>query len=125
MQHAQPNRLRRAVAFAVLAALLGLVSLTVTQCTTVGDRLTGVGVTRGVARATPTTCAKACQDLYADLYKLEQKRHQAQEYYCNSLSGQEQQNCKADESARHVAAKDQLTAEKIACQSPCSARTGG
>ena len=115
MQHARPNRLRRAVAFAVLAALLGLVSLTVTQCTMVGDNLTGVGVTR----SGPTTCTKACNDLYDLLFKLESKRHQSEVDYCNSLSGQEQQDCKAVESARHVAAKAQLTADKVACQDGC------
>ena len=68
MQHARPNRLRRAVAFVVLAALLGLVSLTLSQCTMVGDNLTGVGLS-GVG---PTSCVKQCNDLYKMLYDQEQ-----------------------------------------------------
>jgi len=115
MQHARPNRLRRAVAFALLAALLGLVSLTVSQCTMVGDSLTGVGA----MRSAPTTCTKSCNDLYALLYKLEQKTHQAQTDLCQALPVEEQQECHAIEAARHAAAKDQLAAGKDACQAGC------
>ncbi|HEY3216410.1 MAG TPA: hypothetical protein VGK93_07950 [Candidatus Eisenbacteria bacterium] len=116
MQHARPNRLRRAVAFAALAVLLGLVSLTVSQCTMVGDSLTGVGVTRSA----PTTCLKQCNDYYALLFKLEQKRHDAENDLCQQLpTNEERQACTAAESARHQAAKDLLTAEKKACQDGC------
>ena len=102
MQHARPNRLRRAVAFAVLAALLGLVSLTVTQCTMVGDNLTGVGVTR----SGPTTCIKACNDLYDLLYKLEVKRHQAENDLCQLLPpGPEKNACLTAEAARELCPK--------------------
>ncbi len=116
MQHARPNRLRRAVAFATLAALLGLVSLTVSQCTMVGDSLTGVGLTRSA----PTTCIKACNDYYDLLYKLEQKRHDAENDLCNALPpGPEKNDCLTAESARHSAAKDQLAIDKKACQDGC------
>jgi len=70
MQHASHNRLRRAVVFAALAALLGVVSLTLSQCTMVGDNLTGVGLTS----TAPTTCVKQCNNLYDLLFKLEQKK---------------------------------------------------
>lgn len=115
MQHARPHRLRRAVAYAVLAALLGVVSLTLSQCTMVGDSLTGVNL----KRVGPTTCIKQCNDLFALLYKLEQKRHIAENEQCNMLSGQAAQDCKAIESDTHTANKAQLTADKIACQNNC------
>jgi hypothetical protein len=115
MQHARPNRLRRAVAYAALAVLLGVVSLTLAQCTMVGDSLTGVDLVRGGA----TTCLKLCNDKYALFFKIEQKSHNSNLEQCNLLSGQEQQDCKAAESARHEAAKAQLTADKIACQDNC------
>jgi hypothetical protein len=56
MQHARLNRLRRAVSYIVLAAALGVVSFTLTQCTLVDS--TGVGLDRNA----PTTCIKACND---------------------------------------------------------------
>src|SRR5262249_28085744 len=71
MQHARPHRLRRAVAFAALAALLGLAALTLSQCTLVGDSLTGVNLD-GVG---PTSCVKQCNDFYAIAYKREQRVH--------------------------------------------------
>ena len=122
MQHARPNRLRRAVAFAVLAALLGLVSLTVTQCTMVGDNLTGVGFTRSA----PTTCSKSCLDLYDLLFKLEAKRHQAETDLCNAIPDvTERQVCKDLESDRHVAAKQKLTGDKQACTNGCHHQGAG
>jgi len=57
MQHARPNRLRRAVAYAALAALLGVITLVLSQCTMVGDNVTGIGLDR-VARG---ACKQDCQ----------------------------------------------------------------
>lgn len=58
MQHARPNRLRRAVAYAALAALLGVVTLVLSQCTMVGDNVTGVGI----ERSQRATCLQDCKD---------------------------------------------------------------
>jgi hypothetical protein len=58
MQHARPNRLRRAVAYAALAALLGVVTLVLSQCTMVGDNVTGVGI----ERSDRATCVQNCKD---------------------------------------------------------------
>jgi len=57
MQHARPNRLRRAVAYAALAALLGVITLLLSQCTMVGDNVTGVGLDRAGRGA----CKQNCQ----------------------------------------------------------------
>ena len=57
MQHARPNRLRRAVAYAALAALLGVVTLVLSQCTMVGD-ITGVGL----ERSERANCVQNCKD---------------------------------------------------------------
>jgi len=116
MQHASHNRLRRAVVFAALAALLGVVSLTLSQCTMVGDNLTGVGLTS----TAPTTCVKQCNNLYDLLFKLEQKKHAAEIDICQSLDdNQAKADCLAAEDARHQQAKADLTAGKIACQDNC------
>jgi len=67
MQHARPNRLRRAVVYAALATLLGVVSLTLSQCTQVGDSLTGVGRISNK----PVSCKKQCDKDYNTLKKQE------------------------------------------------------
>lgn len=115
MQHARPNRLRRAVAYAALAAVLGVAAITLTQCTMVGDSLNGVQLERG----RPTTCLKQCNDLYAVLYKLEQKRHDAANDLCNGLPQAEKGPCLVAEDANHQANKAALTAAKIDCQNNC------
>jgi len=121
MQHARPNRLRRAVAFVVLAALLGLVSLTLSQCTMVGDNLTGVGLS-GVG---PTSCVKQCNDLYKVLYDLEQKRHDTDVEACQNLPQPYKGTCLTSEDLRHQAAKDALTSGKIDCQNNCHRQGSG
>jgi hypothetical protein len=115
MQHARPNRLRRAVAYAALAAVLGVTAITLTQCTMVGDSLNGVSLERG----RPTTCVKQCNDLYAVLYKLEQKRHDASNDICNQLPQGDKAPCLAAEDATHQANKAGLAAAKIDCQNGC------
>jgi hypothetical protein len=79
------------------------------------DSLTGVRV----HSIGPTTCTKQCNDAFAAAFKEEQKTHTANMEACNLLSGSAQQDCKASESARHEAAKTQLTADKISCQDNC------
>lgn len=122
MQHARPSRLRRAVAFAALAGLLGIGSVTLTQCTMVGDNLTGVDLERG----RPTTCIKQCNDLFNFLYEVESKRHNAAQEICQSLeNGPDQQACQAAESAQHNANKDGLNQGKIDCQNNCHRQGSG
>ena len=121
MQHARPNRLRRAVAYAALAAVLGVVALTLSQCTMVGDSLNGVSLERG----RPTTCIKKCNDLYAMLYKLEQKRHDAANDICQQLTGIDRTNCLDTETAQHQANKNALAQGKIDCQNNCHRQGSG
>jgi hypothetical protein len=65
MQHARPNRLRRAVAYAALAALLGVVTLLLSQCMMVGDNVTGVSLNKSAqanCNANCNTVKAACID---------------------------------------------------------------
>lgn len=121
MQHARPNRLRRAVAFAALAALLGLAALTLSQCTLVGDSLSGVNLD-GVG---PTSCVKQCNDFYAIAYKREQKIHDSNNDLCQSLPQELRADCLAAETARHEAAKATLSQGKIDCQNNCHRQGAG
>jgi hypothetical protein len=79
------------------------------------DSLTGVKL----STIGPTTCTKQCNDTYAAAFKEEQKTHIGNQDACNLLADGPQQECKAAESARHEAAKTQLTADKISCQNNC------
>lgn len=115
MQHARPNRLRRAVTFAALAALLGLVSLTLSQCTMVGDSLTGVSLDRNG----PTSCVKQCNDFYKGEFDREQKLHETNVEGCLALDQPARGECLAAEDARHIAAMEALGAAKIECQNNC------
>jgi len=121
MQHARPNRLRRAIAYAALAALLGVISLTLSQCTMVGDSLTGVQL----ERSGPTTCIKQCNDLYKTLFAAEQKRHLAAIEACQALSGEAKNACLEAESATHSANQDALGQAKIDCQNNCHRQGAG
>lgn len=98
---------------AVGAVVIALVALA--GCTFMGDSLTGVQVNG----AGPTTCVKQCNDLYATLYKEEQKLHDTNVEACQALSQPDKGNCLTAETARHEAAKAALSAGKIECQNNC------
>ena len=121
MQHARLSRLRRAVAFAALAGLLAVGSLTLSQCTMVGDNLTGVELERGQ----PTTCIKMCNDSYALLFSQEQKRHQAAVEACQALSQPAKGDCLAAEDALHTTNMNALGQGKIDCQNNCHRQGSG
>jgi hypothetical protein len=121
MQHARPHRLRRAVVFAALAAMLGLVALTLSQCTLVGDSLTGVNLD-GVG---PTSCVKQCNDFYAIAFKREQKIHDQNNEICQQLDQPAKGECLVNETARHEAAKTALGNGKIDCQNNCHRQGSG
>src|SRR5262245_9129788 len=115
MQHARPTRLGRAAAFAVLAMFLGVVALSLSQCTMVGDSLTGVDLSKG----RPTTCIKQCNDFYAMQYDNEQKLYAQNKENCQQLSQPAKDNCLAAELARHQAKMAELGQAKIDCQNNC------
>ncbi len=115
MQHARPIRLGRAVVYAALLTLLGVVSLTLSQCTMVGDSITGVDLNRG----RPTTCIKQCNDLYKMLFDDEQKLHISNNEACLALPQPDKDACLAAEKARHDAEMDRLGQAKIGCQDGC------
>jgi hypothetical protein len=121
MMNARPNRIRRAVVFASLATLLGVVSLTLSQCTMVGDNLTGVGLNR----ATPTRCTKVCSDAYQILHEQEMKLHKTNQEICKALPQATQGPCLVAEDARHTAKMAQLIAGQDACDAACHSQGTG
>jgi hypothetical protein len=121
MQHARHRRLRRAAVYVALAMMLGVVSLTLTQCRMVGDKTTGVRLFRGQ----PTTCIKQCNDAYKLLYDEEQKLHRTNVENCQALPQPDQGECLVAEEARHTARKLELGQAKIDCQNNCHHQGAG
>jgi hypothetical protein len=122
MMNARPNRIRRAVVYASLATLLGVVSLTLSQCTMVGDNLTGVGLNR----ATPTRCTKVCSDAYQILHEQEQKLHKTNQELCQALEPESLKGpCLVAEDARHTAKMADLIAGQDACDAACHSQGTG
>ena len=115
MQHARPNRLRRAFAYAALAALLGVVAFTLSQCTMVGDNLTGVGSDR----AKPTDCFHKCILDAQIAAAAEVKRYQAEKEACGGDAA-----CEAAATAKHDANMAAINAGKVECQNSCNHRQG-
>jgi len=116
MQHARPNRLRRAVVYAALATLLGVVSLTLSQCTQVGDSLTGVGRISNK----PVSCKKQCDKDYNAMKKQESALHKANLKACASDAA-----CKSAENARHNSALASLQQQRDACKANCHKQGAG
>ena len=133
MQHARPTRNVSWLPAAVLAAGFGAALLLVAGCVQVGDRLTGVDLSRG----RPTTCIKQCNDLYKQLYDDEQKAHAEAKALCDAVNCaalpkpdqqaciDARQACQAAEAARHAAAMDALNQGKINCQNNCHHQGSG
>jgi hypothetical protein len=110
------SRLRRVVVYVALATLLGAVSLTLSQCTLVGDSLTGVGLNKGNA----TNCIAQCSNLYATLSQEEQKLHLMNLDLCGGNLA-----CIEAENARHLAADAALKNGKEECKANCHVQGGG
>ena len=121
MQHARHRRIRRAAVYVALAMMLGVVSLTLTQCQMVGDSLNGVRLFKGQ----PTTCIKKCNDDYKVLYDAEQKLHDTNVENCQALPQPDRANCLAAEDARHTARMAELGQAKTNCQNNCHHQGAG
>jgi hypothetical protein len=116
MQLARHTRLRRAIAYTALTALLGVVSLTLSQCTQVGDSLTGVGLNAGK----PISCKAQCDQTRNLAQKAEDSLHKVNMQACGSNAA-----CKSAENARHLAAQHAIDAARDACKANCHKQGAG
>ena len=116
MQHARHTHLRRAVVYTALAALLGVVAITLTQCTQVGDNLTGIGLISNK----PVSCKAQCTKDYNAAVKQENALHKANLQACGSDAA-----CKSAENSRHNAALAALAAQRDACKANCHKQGAG
>jgi len=107
---------RRRIANLTLAALLATACVTLSQCTQVGDQLTGVSL----SKSKPVSCKHQCQDDFNMLQRQEASLHKANMKACGSDAA-----CKSAENARHSAAMQQLTDQLQACKANCHKQGAG
>src|SRR5262249_42386295 len=120
MQLARHNRRGRSALYAVLTAFLGIVSITLVQCTMVGDNTTGVKLLKNNTNA----CIKDCNDRYKILFDQEQQLHHTNVESCQALAEADRGDCLAAEGARHSARMDELSQGKVDCQNSCHNQGG-
>ena len=116
MRHNLLSRVRGVLVYAVLVTLLGIASLTLTQCTQVSDTVTGVGLSHGRRHS----CIGECQRSLVHLTTLERRRHHVNLRLCNDDS-----KCEAAENARYRAALESLYQAYRECRAHCHRQGGG
>lgn len=109
---------RRALSLLSLAALLGVTSVTLTQCRAVEDNLTGVSAS--LARGGPGNCLSRCAQEYADMQREEQETHLANMAACEG-----DPVCIALEKARNTEAKEAIRVGREECFDDCHYQSGG
>jgi hypothetical protein len=87
IDHRNP-RLRRGFAFVALAALLGLSSISLTQCRLVNDTVTGVDLSASAGLSSKKNgCKKRCKEQEKAARKAEQERHKRAVKACGGRNG--------------------------------------
>ena len=116
MHLASHRVLRRASIFGALLALLGLASMSLTQCTMVNDNVTGVSF----AAAQANKCLKDCRKDYDSATRAEFKLNQRNRKACDGEAV-----CLAIEAQRHREALIVLEQSYAACRAECHHQGGG
>jgi hypothetical protein len=114
----QRSQQRSFVARLSLAVLLVLSVLTLSRCTLVGDRLTGVDVAR--SRQAPVPCIVECQRVANEEIRVESVLHVSNVNACDGDA-----DCLADEESRHEAAVNDIQAGREVCVDGCHDQGGG
>ena len=99
-------------AFIIVA---GSALVVIVGCTMVGDRLTGARLNRSV----PTTCVRACNDLYRTLVDRERKLHAANVEFCRRRPQPDRGACLDAEGGRHSAEMARLEQARVDCLDGC------
>ena len=116
MHLASHRVLRRASIYGALLTLLGLASLSLTQCTMIDDNLTGVSLSTAKA----DKCLKDCKHTFDAATREEFRLNKRNRRECdNSLV------CLAVEAERHREALAVIEAEYEACRADCHHQGGG
>ena len=119
MHPVRPRRfLRRASAYGVLAALIALVAISLSQCrmVNVDDSASGIGfATRDAGR-----CITDCNRTYNDSIRVESDRHVAAVRACSGV-----RSCLEAEELFHETAVNRIQAGRRDCQENCHHQGGG
>jgi hypothetical protein len=111
-----PPRLRRALSFSGLAVVLAFTSLTLSQCRSVADRVTGVQPLTSQS----TDCIDRCRDIYRISIIIENAIHQIKLRICGSNA-----SCVATENARHTAVLAKIEQNRLDCLKDCHNQGAG
>lgn len=110
-------RMSRALSLTLLVAVLGLGSLTLTQCKMVADRIVGVDV---LHNRRPGECLRECRDEYREDVERENDKHRERVRKCRRNT-----DCLDQEEARHLAALADLRKVRDDCINSCHHQGGG
>jgi hypothetical protein len=114
----QRSQQRSFIARLSLAVLLVLSVVTLSRCTLVSDRLTGVD-SRSFRKA-PVPCIVECQRVANEQIRVESVLHVSNVKACDGDA-----DCLADEESRHEAAVNDIQAGREGCVGGCHDQGGG
>jgi hypothetical protein len=118
------KRLIRGSRFAVLAALLTVAAVGLTQCRMVGENVTGIE-TESHRFSSRERCMSKCEKFYRDARALEDLRHRLALRKCDRLGKKDEDACRRAEDRLHQAILRKLDELKKACKNKCYNEGGG
>jgi hypothetical protein len=118
------KRLIRGPRFAVLAALLAVAAVGLTQCRIVGENVTGIE-TESHRFSGRNRCMHKCEKIYRDARALEDLRHRLALRKCDRLGRKDEDECRRNEHRVHRAILEKLEDMKKACKNKCYNEGGG
>ena len=116
MHHGSHPLLRRVSILGVLLAIIGLVAISLTQCTMVKDNVTGVSFSKAKA----DKCLKDCSKEYDQATKKEFQLNRKNRRQCEADIV-----CLAKEQERHREAQRQIDDAYTECRSGCHHQGSG
>ena len=117
--HPLSRPLRRASIYGALVVVLGLATVTLTQCTMVGDNVTGVSLSE-MKGGKADKCLKDCGKDYDKATKEEFRTNHKNRKQCGS-----DPVCLALEQERHRQALADIDADYTQCRENCHHQGGG
>ena len=118
---ARHHILRGVVTYALLAAVAVATTLTLSQCTMVGENMTGVRVTAADRGA----CLSQCAQDFADRVAGEAKRHAEEIQRCTTLSDTERKGCLDAENELFQRNLNAFQQDLLACKNGCHTQGSG
>ena len=121
MKPARQHFLRGVVTYVLLAMVVVGTTLTLSQCTMVGDNVTGVRLTTTQI----TQCEKDCTRVAVDKLAAEAKRHAEEIQRCAKLSGDDRVPCIQAENDVFAANLKSILDAWRACKNGCHTQGSG